>query len=87
MSEYFNNPEELKQLNNLIDNDKTIVKDIFKKQLLYYYSDYKNDILTYTENNDYTVNTFYGFLKQFLINQNDLVETVNNYNLVDNFFV
>ena len=83
MLPYFNNPVELKQLNNLIDNDTTIEKNIFKKQLINNYSDYKNDIITYTETNDYTVNTFYGFLRQFLINKNDLVSTENNYNLVD----
>ena len=58
MSTYFNNPEELKQLNNLINNDKTIDKNKFKKQLINNYSDYKNDIITYSENNDYTVNIF-----------------------------
>jgi hypothetical protein len=68
MSTYFNK-EEVKQLNNLIDNDTTIVKDIFKKQLINNYSDYKNDIITYTETNDYNVNTFYEFLKQFLMNK------------------
>ena len=65
MSTYFNNPEELKQLNDKIDNDTTIEKNIFKKQVINNYSDYKNDIITYTENNHYTVNTFYGFLRQF----------------------
>ena len=34
MLPYFNNPVELKQLNNLIDNDTTIVKQMFRKQLI-----------------------------------------------------
>ena len=83
MSTYFNNPEELKKLNNLIDNDTTIEKNIFKKQLINNYSDYKNDIITYTETNDYTVDTFYVFLKRFLLKKNEFVGIVNNYNLVD----
>jgi hypothetical protein len=84
MSDYLNK-ENLDKFNKLIDDDKTIVKDIFRKQLLFYYSDYKKDIITYTKTNKYTVDDFYKFLRQFLTDKNDLISTVNNYNLVDKF--
>ena len=79
MSTYFNNQEDLKKLDNLIDNDTTIVKDMFKKQLIHNYSDYKADLETFTTSIDYNYESFYNVLKDLLIKNNEFVTTVGNY--------
>ena len=72
MSEYFDEQSDLTQLNKLIDNDKTIKKDIFRRQLITDFLEFKNAVEEYDKNlnvDEKTIYSFYEFLKQFLINK------------------
>ena len=72
MSEYFDEQSDLTQLNKLIDNDKTIKKDIFRRQLITDFLEFKNAAEEYSKtinDDETTIYSFYEFLKQFLINK------------------
>jgi hypothetical protein len=72
MSEYFDEQSDLNQLNKLIDNDKSINKDIFRRQLITDFLEFKNAAEEYSKtinNDETTIYSFYEFLKQFLINK------------------
>ena len=72
MSEYFDEQSDLTQLNKLIDNDKAIKKDIFRRQLITDFLEFKNAAEEYSKtinDDETTIYSFYEFLKQFLINK------------------
>ena len=88
MSEYFDDRDKLNQLNKLIDNDKSIKKDIFRRQFITDFLEFKDAVEKHSKNindDEATIYTFYEFLKQFLINKNDLVTTVGNYNIEEKY--
>jgi hypothetical protein len=88
MSEYFDEQSDLNQLNKLIDNDKSINKDIFRRQLITDFLEFKKGAEEYSKtinNDETTIYNFYEFLKQFLINKNDLVTTVAHYNIEEKY--
>ena len=88
MTEYFDEQSDLNQLNRVIDNDKTIKNDIFKRQLITDFLEFKNAVEEHSQklnDDENTIYSFYEFLKQFLIYKNNLVSTVGHYNIEENY--
>ena len=87
MSTYLKNPKNLQALNKLIDDDKSILSDEFRKQFITNFDDYVGDLNKFVTDMKYDYNTFYIFLKDLLLQKNQFLLVTNTYNMAENLFV
>ncbi len=59
MSPYVKYPIHLQALNNLIDNDKSILPNVFRKQFINNFDDYMGDLNKYVTDMDFDYKSFY----------------------------
>ena len=84
MSTYLKNPKNLQALNKLIDADKSILSDVFRKQFITNFDDYVGDLNKFVTDMKYDYNTFYIFLKDLLIQKNQFLLVTNTVNSEQN---
>ncbi len=87
MSPYLKYPIHLQAFNNLIDNDKSILPNVFRKQFINNFDDYMGDLNKYATDMNFDYKSFYELMKDLLIQKNQFLSVTNTYNMADNLGV
>ena len=87
MLTYLRNPITVQALNKLIDNDKSILSNVFRKQFINNFDDYVGDLNKYTTDMNFDYNSLYELMKDLLIQKNQFLSVTNTYNMAENLGV
>ena len=87
MFPYVKYPIHLQALNKLIDNDKSILPNVFRKQFITNFDDYIGDLSKYATDMNFDYKSFYELMKDLLIQKNQFLSVSNTYNMAENLGV